>query len=76
MNFKKKIAALITTAACALSCVGLSAAKLNGEVNAVGLSGKTAFEITDGMTIGWNLGNTLDCGNTGSTYDSDPNIMG
>ncbi|MGN0613138.1 MAG: glycoside hydrolase family 5 protein, partial [Porcipelethomonas sp.] len=73
MNLKKKIAALLTSAACAASWVSFSGTDLDS-VFAVGLSGKTAFEITSEMTVGWNLGNTLDCNNTGATYSTPPKL--
>ncbi len=73
MNFRKTIAAVATAAACSLSMFSFNLANIDKEnVYATGLTGKTAFEITDQMTIGWNLGNSLDCANTGSTFSSDP----
>jgi len=75
MNLRKRIAAITTAALCSLSAFSFSMSKLDSEnVYAAGVTGKTAFEITDQMTIGWNLGNSLDCSNTGSTYSSDPKI--
>ena len=44
----------------------------NLEVNAVELTGQSAFDITSQMTIGWNLGNTLDCANTGFKSTTAP----
>ena len=61
MNFKNKLAVIITTAACAVSCVGYGGVHLiDGSVNAAELSDRTAFQITREMNVGWNLGNTLD----------------
>ncbi|MBQ8435383.1 MAG: glycoside hydrolase family 5 protein [Oscillospiraceae bacterium] len=75
MNFKRKIAAIATAAVCSLSALSISLVNLNKDnVYAVGMSGKTAFEITEQMTIGWNLGNSLDCANTGSTYSTAPKL--
>ena len=36
------------------------------------LTGLTAFEITDRMIIGWNLGNVLDSHGSGISYDTAP----
>ena len=70
MNLKKKIAALITTAACAVGSLGLGGIRNSMDVEAAELSGKTAFEITSQMTIGWNMGNTLDATNNNLSYDA------
>ncbi len=68
MNFKKKLAALATTAACAISCIGIGGVNLADDtVIAAGLSGKNAFQITQEMKVGWNLGNTLDANDPSKT---------
>lgn len=73
MNFKKKIAAIATAAVCSLSIAGVSGKNVDDlNVYAASVTGKSAFEITNDMTIGWNLGNSLDCANTGSSYNSEP----
>lgn len=73
MNFKKKIAAIATAAACSLSIVGFSGKNVDDlNVYAASVTGKSAFEITNDMTIGWNLGNSLDCSGTGASYGTEP----
>lgn len=42
------------------------------EVKASELTGQSAFDITSQMTIGWNLGNTLDCSGTGFSSATIP----
>lgn len=63
MNIKKKLVALATTAACAVSGMSLFSLDLSN-VNAEELSNRTAFQITREMKVGWNLGNSLDAYNT------------
>ncbi len=77
MNFKKKIAAIATAAACSLSMVAFGASDVeNVNVYAEGVTGKSAFDITNDMTIGWNLGNSLDCSGAaeGSGFGVDPKV--
>lgn len=75
MNFKKKIVAVATAALCSLSAFSVNLANVDkNNVYAAGVTGKTAFQIAEDMTVGWNLGNTLDCANTGSTFSSDPKL--
>ena len=70
MNLKKKLITLLTSAVCAVSCISISGVNSDKQtVSAAGLSGKNSYEITDQMTIGWNLGNSLEC--TGDSLDFD-----
>ena len=74
MNIKKKIVTLITSAACAVSCMafGTSPMSVQNEANAAGLSGLTATQITSQMKIGWNLGNSFESTNENLTINSSP----
>ena len=74
MNFKKKIVTLITSVACAVSCMtfGISPMSVQNEADAAGLSGLTATQITSQMKIGWNLGNSLDSTNNALSINSSP----
>ncbi len=74
MNIKKKIVTLITSAACAVSCMafGISPISVQNEADAAGLSGLTATQITSQMKIGWNLGNSLDSTSTALSINSSP----
>ncbi len=77
MNLKKRIAAIATAAACSLSMAAFGTSDVNDvNVFAAGVTGKTAFEITEDMTIGWNLGNSLDCSGAaeGSGFGVDPKV--
>ncbi len=74
MNLKKKMLSFVTAAVCAVSC---AAVVNNGNpeeftAEAATLTGKDAFGITSEMTIGWNLGNSLDASNTSLSYDAAP----
>lgn len=74
MSIKKKILSFLTSAVCMVSCVcifGMSGSDENN-VEAASLSGKSAREITSQMTIGWNLGNSLDATNTNLTATASP----
>ncbi len=74
MNIKKKIVTLITSAACAVSCMafGTSPMSVQNEADAAGLSGLTATQITSQMKIGWNLGNSFESTNENLTINSSP----
>lgn len=74
MSLKKKILSVITSAACIMSCVCMFGNQANDQytAEAVGLTGKSAFDITSQMVIGWNLGNSLDSTNDNLTMDSSP----
>lgn len=74
MSIKKKLLSFLTSAVCMVSCVcifGMSGSDEN-KVEAASLSGKSAREITSQMTIGWNLGNSLDATNTNLTATASP----
>ena len=63
MLLRKKIVAILTSLACMISvmCVFGQISNYSSQANKVSaLSGLTANEITSQMTIGWNLGNSLD----------------
>lgn len=73
MNLKKKLITLLTSAVCAVSCISISGVDSDKQtVSAAGLTGKNSYEITDQMTIGWNLGNSLECTNDSFNYDTAP----
>lgn len=74
MSLKKKILSVITSAACIMSCICMFDNKINNQytAEAVGLTGQSAFDITSQMTIGWNLGNSLDSTDDNLTIDSSP----
>ncbi len=73
MSFKRKIVSIFTSAACLISCVCIfGSEKSENIVNAQELIGQSAFEITSQMTIGWNLGNSLDATNNSLRVDSPP----
>jgi len=73
MNLKKKLITLLTSAVCAVSCISISGVDSDKQtVSAAGLSGKNSYEITEQMTIGWNLGNSLECTNDSFNYDTAP----
>lgn len=74
MFLRKKIVSILTSVACLISCVciiGVSDSSKN-VVEAAELTGQTAFEITSQMTIGWNLGNSLDATSANLRVDSPP----
>lgn len=74
MSIKKKALSFLTSAVCIISSVcilGMSDSAENS-VKASSLTGQTASEITSQMTIGWNLGNTLDATNDNLTVNSSP----
>lgn len=62
-KLKGRILSAVSAAALAVTAMGSLPAAL--PTNAEGLTGLDAKGITSRMIIGWNLGNTLDCGNTG-----------
>ncbi len=73
MNLKKKLITLLTSAMCAVSCISISGVNSDKQtVSAAGLTGKNSYEITEQMTIGWNLGNSLECTNDSFNYDTAP----
>ena len=61
-NQSARIAAAVS--ALALTVTGLNAFPGKIETKAASLTGQTAQQITSQMTIGWNLGNTLDVATT------------
>lgn len=70
-TFKKRISAL-TAAILAVAPMGNFAANLNASAAHTDLTGLSAFEITAQMKLGWNLGNSLDCDNTGKGVYAAP----
>ena len=74
MFFKKKLISIITAAACIFTgiCFYGDNAFRSNTVSAAETTGKTAFELTSQMTVGWNLGNTLDSWNSSLKVDSPP----
>ncbi len=64
----EKIAAAVSAAVLAVTAM----APFTVETSAAELTGLTANEITSQMVIGWNLGNTLDCKDTGLSYYTSP----
>lgn len=74
ISLKKKILSVITSAACIMSCVCMFGNQTDDyhTVEAAGLTGQSAFDITSQMVIGWNLGNSLDSTNDNLTIDSSP----
>lgn len=73
MNLKKKLITLLTSAMCAVSCISISGVNSDKQtVSAARLTGKNSYEITEQMTIGWNLGNSLECTNDSFNYDTAP----
>ena len=73
MNLKKKLITLLTSAMCAVSCISISGVNSDKQtVSAAGLTGKNSYKITEQMTIGWNLGNSLECTNDSFNYDTAP----
>lgn len=76
MLLRKKIVAILTSLACMISvmCVFGQISNYSSQANKVSaLSGLTANEITSQMTIGWNLGNSLDSYSSNYTIDIAPN---
>ncbi|MCC8069245.1 MAG: cellulase family glycosylhydrolase [Ruminococcus sp.] len=75
MLLRKRLIAVFTSLACMLSimCVFGQISNYSVQVNKVSaLSNLTADEIVSQMTIGWNLGNSLDSYNEGYTIDVAP----
>lgn len=72
MFFKKKLISIITAAACIFTgiCFYGDNTFESNTVSAAETTGKTAFELTSQMTVGWNLGNTLDSWNSSLKVDS------
>ncbi len=69
LNFKKMVS---TAAAFACMFASITVTPVAVETEADAASGMSAFEITEQMTIGWNLGNTLDAyDSTGKTTGLD-----
>ncbi len=71
---KKNHAGRIAAAASAfvLTAAGLNFFPQEIETKAASLTGQDAKSITSQMVIGWNLGNTLDCSNTGLNSTDAP----
>jgi len=70
MLLRKRLISMLTALACMISvmCVFGQVASYSSNVNAVStLTGQSATDITSQMTIGWNLGNSLDSYN--ASYD-------
>ncbi len=65
-----RIASVASAAALAASALGTLPSLLSAQ--AAGLTGLDAKGITSQMIIGWNLGNTLDCSNTGLSVTAKP----
>lgn len=73
MNLKKKLITFLTSAVCAVSCISISGISSDNQtVSAAELTGKNSYEITEQMTIGWNLGNSLESTNDSYNYDTAP----
>ena len=70
---KKKITGRLTSAvsAAALAVTAFGAMPA-APVRAAALTGQDAKGITSQMKVGWNLGNTLDCGGTGFASTAAP----
>lgn len=69
-QLKGRIASAVSAAALAVTAFGAFPAAT--PVAAAGLTGQDAKGITSQMIIGWNLGNTLDCSNTGFSATAAP----
>ncbi|MBP0972445.1 MAG: cellulase family glycosylhydrolase [Oscillospiraceae bacterium] len=69
-KIKGRILSAVSAAALAVTALGSFSAAL--PAGAEGLTGLDAKGITSKMVIGWNLGNTLDCGNTGLSSTAAP----
>ena len=68
-----RIASVVSAAALAVSALGtLPSLPSLLSAKAAGLTGLDAKGITSQMVIGWNLGNTLDCSNTGLSVTAKP----
>lgn len=74
MLLKKKILSALTAAACLVSsiCIIGTGVIRNNKAEATSLTGKSPFEITSQMTIGWNLGNSLESTNDSYAVDVSP----
>jgi len=72
-NFNKKGRFTAIAAVAALTVTGFSVLPESAiETNAASLTGQNAQQITSQMTIGWNLGNTLDVATTGLKSTTAP----
>ena len=72
-NFNKKGRFTAIAAVAALTVTGFSILPESAiETNAAALTGQSAQQITSQMTIGWNLGNTLDVATTGLKSTTAP----
>lgn len=60
MIWTKRITSAVTSAAIAVSAMCMTVPFVNVEDASAALTSQNAQEITSQMTIGWNLGNTLD----------------
>jgi aryl-phospho-beta-D-glucosidase BglC (GH1 family) len=65
-----RFAAAVSAAAVLVS--GASLIPQSIPTKAASLTGLDAFGITSQMTVGWNLGNTLDCSGTGYSSTANP----
>ncbi len=74
MSIKRRVLSALTSAACMLSvfCTFGMSENDSEKVMAASLSGQSAREITSQMTIGWNLGNSLDSTNDSFTVNTSP----
>jgi aryl-phospho-beta-D-glucosidase BglC (GH1 family) len=69
MTFKRFVAA---ASASAILTAGVGVLPSTVPTQAADLTGLTAFQITSQMTVGWNLGNSLDCESTGYSSTASP----
>lgn len=74
MSIKKKLVGFIVSAACAVSCIGITGttSTVENTVEAASLTGQSARGITSQMVIGWNLGNSMDAVNTSLDVSASP----
>ncbi len=64
-NWKRMLSGLLSALVLTGAVGGVSTGVELASASDNTLTGLTAYEITDQMTIGWNLGNTLECSSTG-----------
>ena len=75
MNLRKRLVSALTSIACVISmlCVFGQITTYSNTANSVeALTGQVAEDIVSDMTIGWNLGNSLDSYNNAYTIDTSP----
>lgn len=72
MKLSKKILSTITTFALSATLLCGFSANNDSQLVVSAVSGKSASEITSDMTIGWNLGNSLDAHSETIGFDTSP----